>query len=403
MRYAADQPIADVVCPPYDVISPQESEDLHARSEHNAIRLELAKTADGDEGRYERARETFERWLAEGVLVRDAAPALYVYRQDFSAPDGTRRRVVGTLGALALEEFGERSGVLPHERTMEGPKADRLRLLRALPVNISPIYAIFRGGGSLGPWYDALENRPTQARFADDAGILHRLWVITAPAEIEMVREAVAPGPLVIADGHHRYETALNNHREKTAAGEGGEHGSIMTFVVDADSEGLVVLPYNRAVRVPEARDEIAARLRKEFSARSVSLDEAYDELDASQADHPLVFHLGEETLLAEASDADVKEATGPRHEDWRKLDVVALHEAVLPRVLDSEPEFTFTKDPDDVRALVDQGWTFGVLLRPLKPADIVDVARSGERMPQKASYFWPKAITGLAFRPLDH
>jgi uncharacterized protein (DUF1015 family) len=225
--------------------------------------------------------------------------------------------------------------------------------------------------------------------------------VITAPAEIEMIREAVRPGPLVIADGHHRYETALNNHREKGAAGEPGEHDAIMTFVVDADSEGLVVLPYNRAVRVASGRTEIADNLRKEFSARDIALQDAYAELDASQADHPLVFVLGDEVLLAEASDADVLEATGPRHEDWRKLDVVALHEAVLPRVLgDTQPEFVFSKDPAEVSRLVEEGWTFGVLLRPLQPADIVDVARSGERMPQKASYFWPKAITGLAFRP---
>jgi uncharacterized protein (DUF1015 family) len=285
---------------------------------------------------------------------------------------------------------------------MEGPKEDRLKLLRALPVNISPIYAIYRGAGGLSPWYAALENRPTQARFADDAGILHRLWVITAPAEIEMIRDALRAGPLVIADGHHRYETALNNHRERSAAGDPGEHDAIMTFVVDADSEGLVVLPYNRSVRVGTAREELAANLRKEFSARPIRIEDAYAELDASQAAHPLVFHLGDETLLAEASDDDVLEATGPRHEDWRKLDVVALHEAVLPRVLGAaQPEFTFTKDPSEVTRLVDEGWTFGVLLRPLAPADIVDVARSGERMPQKASYFWPKAITGLVFRRL--
>ena len=390
------------MCPPYDVISDEQNEKLHARSEHNAIRLELGRSEAGDEARYQRARETFDSWLEAGVLRRDETPGLYVYRQDFAAPDGSRRRVIGTLGALALEEFGDTSGVLPHERTMAGPKEDRLKLLRALPVNISPIYAIYRGAGGLTPWYEALENRPTAARFADDAGILHRLWTVTAPAEIEMVRAALRPGPLVIADGHHRYETALNNHRERVAAGDAGEHDAIMTFVVDADSEGLVVLPYNRAVRVSASRSEIAAKLVKEFSARPIEAEDAYDELDGSQADHPMVFVLGDEALLAEASDADVTEATGPRHEDWRKLDVVALHEAVLPRVVgDAQPEFAFSKDAREVRSLVQEGWTFGVLLRPLRPADIVDVARSGERMPQKASYFWPKAITGLTFRPL--
>ena len=404
MRYASDEHIADVVCPPYDVISDEQGEALLAKNAHNAIRLELGRSGVGDEARYARARETFDDWLASGVLRRDDVPTLYVYRQDFTAPDGSRRRVIGTLGALALEEFGDTSGVLPHERTMEGPKEDRLKLLRALPVNISPIYAIYRGGGGLSPWYDALENRPTQARFQDENGILHRLWTVTAPAEIEMIRGAVAPGPLVIADGHHRYETALNNHREKVAAGEPGEHDAILTFVVDADSEGLVVLPYNRAVRTGRSREEVASILRKSFSAREIDVDDAYAELERSDADHPLVFVLGEEALLAEVSDDAVLEATGPRHADWRKLDVVALHEAVLPELTGgTEAELTFTKDPQEVRALVAEGWTFGVLLRPLKPADIVDVARSGERMPQKASYFWPKAVTGLTFRPLSN
>lgn len=384
IRYSSTK-IEDVVCPPYDIISPRQQEALYERHPHNAVRLELAR-GEGVE-RYESAAATFTEWSSTGVLVAEDDPCLYVYRQDFVAPDGERRHVAGVIGALRLEPFGETSGVLPHERTMEGPKKDRLALLRACPVNVSPIYAIYRGGGALAPFYSSLENRPTEVRFQDDDGILHRLWVIRAPAEIEMLRAAHDAGPLVIADGHHRYETALAYREERGP--EPGPYDSIMCFCVDADAEGLVVLPYNRALRASVAPDELAERLEQRFPA-------------AASNDHTFTFVLADRDVNAAISDADVVAAVGERARAWRDLDVVALHEALLPAVLpEGVDELTFSKDPDHIRKLVADGWTAGVLLSALTAPSIVDVARSGERMPQKASYFWPKAVTGLVFRPL--
>ena len=403
IRYADGDDLKNLTCPPYDVISPEEQARLHEVHPHNAVRLELARSEDGGADKYRHAAETFQSWLDEGTLTVEEQPALYVYRQDFVDPEGNRTRVAGVLGALQLEPFGTDSGVLPHERTMPGPKEDRLALLRALPVNVSPIYAIYRGKGELGPFFDSLEHRPTDARFADDSGILHRLWVITAPAEIEMLAGAVAPGPLVIADGHHRYETALAFHDEN--AGNAGAHDAIMCFCVDADVEGLVVLPYNRVVRSDEPGRDIAQTLRARFGGRdfSASLDTAALHLKSQTADHPFVFVLGDGAIEASISNAEVIAHTGERHESWLSLDVVALHEALVPELLgDDTPEFRFSKDPNEIVTLVrDQEWSFGVLLRALDATQVVDVASSGERMPQKASYFWPKAITGLVFRSL--
>ena len=398
IRYSSSADLKDLTCPPYDVISPEEQSRLHDRHPNNAVRLELAKPDEGPE-KYGKVAAAFTEWLDQGVLQEEATEALYIYRQDFEGPDGERRRVVGVLGALQLEPFGDAAGVLPHEQTMAGPKADRLALMRSLPMNVSPIYAIYRGGGRLTPFLEALENRPTEARFADDGGILHRLWVIKAPAEISMLSDAVAPGPLVIADGHHRYETALAFHEEW--AGEPGDHGTIMCFCVDADSEGLVVLPYNRAARSGSTSLGVAELEATLGASKIVGSHETA--LEGSSADHPFVFATEDGDALVEISDDEVVAVVGDRHPAWRALDVVALHQVVFPRLFGNEDlEFQFSKDPEHIRKLVSEGWTLGVLLKAVSAAAIVDVASSGERMPQKASYFWPKAITGLVFHSLS-
>ncbi|MDQ3916629.1 MAG: DUF1015 domain-containing protein [Actinomycetota bacterium] len=396
IRYSSSSDLPKLICPPYDVISPEEQDALHRLHPHNAVHLELAQ---GGQANYSEAGAAFARWLADGTLARDDTPSLYVYRQDFVGAGGLRRRVAGVVGALKLEEFGDSAGVLPHERTMAGPKEDRLALMRAVRANISPIYAVYRGGGGLGSFFDSLEHRPAAARAQDGSGVLHRLWAVPAPGEVAMLRDALAPGPLVIADGHHRYETALAFHREEVGAGGGAAegHDSIMCFCVDADSEELVVLPYNRVLRA--SVPDLGARLRDDLGGEPLAVD-PQTFLAESKADHAFVFVLAGEALGVEVSDAQVVEAVGHRAEAWRALDVVALHEVVLPKVLpEGVDEMRFSRDPDEVTALVEAGWTAGVLLRALRPADVVEVARSGERMPQKASYFWPKAATGLVFR----
>ncbi|CAN5522073.1 DUF1015 domain-containing protein [soil metagenome] len=402
-RYAADTKLEDVVCPPYDIISADEHRRLYERHPNNAVRVELpfSETPDeAEEERYKRAGQLFRRWLRDGVLVQDGEPALFVLRQDFRSRDGDRKHVVGVIGALELEPLGADSGVLPHERTMPGPVEDRLALLRACPVNISPIYGIYSGRGSLSPYYDSLAHRPAVARVVDEHGTLHRLWVIRAPAEIEMLRAALRKQPLVIADGHHRYETALAYHREKDGAS--GHHDAVMCLCVDADCEDIQVLPYNRVFRSHVPVEDIEQRLSR-FGARRLAERDGLEALAESPSDHPLLFVLPDGDVLIDVPDEAVTARVGERAAAWRSLDVVALHEAVIPHVFpEGIDRLLFSSDPDGVVSLVRQGgWDGGVILRPLRPAQVIDVARSGERVPQKASYFSPKAITGLVFRSL--
>jgi uncharacterized protein (DUF1015 family) len=402
IRFTASVPFKDLVCPPYDVISPDEQKRLHEVSKFNAVRLELPLSDETDPTeRPRKAAAQFDAWVDAGVLVADGQSSLYVYRQDYELPGGTRGRVAGVVGALQLEEFGGRAGVLPHERTMPGPIEERLALIRACPLNISPIYAIYRGGGSLAPYVDSLEHRPPAARFTDASGTLHRLWAIDAPAEIEMLSGALRPGPLVIADGHHRYETALAYHRER--GDSPGGHDAVMCFCVDADVEDLVVYPFHRIVTTSDGRDAVKQRAVDRFGGRLLGPAESAAALDAASGDHPMVVVAGNEDVLIDVSATDVEVAVGERVAAWRALDVVALHEVVFPALSDDVPELSFTRDEDDVRRRVSgDPATWGVLLRPPTATDVIEVARAGERMPQKASYFWPKAVTGLVFRPLE-
>ncbi len=401
VRYSSPHALADMVCPPYDVISDEDQARLHERHPHNAVYLESSRPRHRDErDRYQHAAGTFDEWIREGVLRQDESPAFYVYRQDFEL-SGRRHTITGVIGALKLEPFGSDSGVLPHERTMPGPIEDRLTLMRACPVNVSPIYTIYRGAGRLDSFYAALARQEADAHFSDEQGTLHRLWTVDDGAELRLLSSAVAPGPLVIADGHHRYETALAYHHE---TGGAGRHDSVMALCVDADTAELIVRSYHRVLRSSLPEEQIAARLDEHFDTLPAPAGEAEDAaLESSAGDHPFTFVFSDSELVVTVSDGDVVRRVGAKARAWRSLDVVALHEALVPEVFGDEvPLWRFTTHAAEVRSLVRQdSWSAGVLLRPLDAVMVVEVARSGERMPQKASYFWPKAITGLVFRTL--
>jgi uncharacterized protein (DUF1015 family) len=431
IRYSKDVELKDVVCPPYDIISPEEQSRLYDKHPHNAVRVELPFSEHPDEAdqeRYRRAAHHFAAWLTEGILAEDRSPSFYVYRQDYVF-EGKARRVMGVIGALSLEAFGG-SGVLPHEKTMPGPVEDRLALLRACPVNISPIYAIYSGGSALAPYLEALAARAPAARFMDESGTRHRMWVVEAPAEVDMLSEALGRGPLVIADGHHRYETALAYHlehergtgsagpQESRGTGSAGPQESrgtgsagpqddktaaVMCFCVDVDSEDVSVLPYHRAFSSSMSTEEIERRLLEFFPGKSLSSGEGMSALQRSSADHPLLFVFPEKDVLVEVADEEVERRTN-HPAALRRLDVVALHEVVMPQVLpDGLEQLLFSSDAELVLSLVrSRGRTGGVMLRAVDAGEVLEVAASGLKMPQKASYFWPKALTGLVFRALS-
>jgi uncharacterized protein (DUF1015 family) len=382
--------LSAVVAPPYDVVGPEDRARLAARHSTNAVRVELPEPDHrADLDRYANAARQLEQWQQEGILVRDPSPGFYAYRMTTSNGGTTN----GVIGALGIDDLSA-AQTLPHEQTLPKPKDDRLELLRATRSNLSPIWAL-----SLSPGLTKTfeQEAPPDAVATDEDGVAHELWVIDEPAVVEMIRETVASSPVVIADGHHRYETALTylheqNDRDVPPSDAPIGADSVMTLVVELAEDQLEVGPIHRALSdLPEGLDLVDA-----FSSW-------FDVTRAGNCDERTTTALGESQALAlvmpsgawllspkdgtvEAAGADLDSST------------VALVLAELP---DHELSFphSWREAIDSVTSERSQAV---VLLRPVSVDQIAEWARAGKRMPPKTTYFHPKPRTGMVFRTLD-
>jgi uncharacterized protein (DUF1015 family) len=392
IRYdASDGRLDAVIAPPYDVISPAQQAALEASSPYNAVRLELPRD-EPDRDRYHAAATRFLQWRQEGALVQDEAPAFYLYQMGFHDEHGRPRHTAGVIGALGLAAPGD-GDVLPHERTMPKPKGDRLELLRACRANLSPVWGL-----SMAQGLSALcePPGPPLSRATDEEGVHHRLWRFDAPARLEAVAATVASAPVVIADGHHRYETALAYQAERRAAagGEPGGHDLLMAFVVELSEEQLSVRPTHRLLSgLPAGVDLVEALARHFVVAVTEPPDGAVPDRMAEAGGPALVTPKG--TWLLRALPATV-EAAGTEL-DSGHVDVAL---ATLERELGSAVAVGYEHGWAEATAAVAAGEAdAAVLLRPATVAQIAAMARVGERMPPKTTYFWPKPRTGLVFR----
>ncbi|HET9111176.1 MAG TPA: DUF1015 domain-containing protein [Ktedonobacterales bacterium] len=438
IRYVRETDLAAVVTPPYDVISPEAQARYYERSPENIIRLELGRDEPNDDeldNRYTRAATTFADWRLRGVLQQDA-PALYLYEQRFSALGGERRRL--SLLARVRVEPWEAGVVLPHERTLSKPKSDRLKLMRATAATLSPIMALYDDPqGALAKALAKPLKRAPDATVRDEAGEEHRLWIIRDAALFERVTTFFRDRQLYIADGHHRYETALAYREELREARhelplEDAANFTLMALSAIEDP-GLVVLPTHRIVRgVPQERlAEFMRDLDGLFETEPLIAGPLNDleEVAAQKVVHALAEASdgGKRTAFAliapdgvrilrqtDTGRAAMDERTGETahaSEAWRELDVAVLHELVLARGLSVSEQairtgehVTYTRDAQtalDAVRTADDGAQLAFLLNPTPPAAIRDVARAGDRMPQKSTYFYPKLITGLLINPL--
>ncbi len=387
--------MADVTCPPYDVISDADRDALYDRHPYNFVRIVSGRSEGGDtsdDNKYTRACAFFRSWLWEGMLHEDESPALYVYRQAFHDPTGSMRRVWGMFGAIGLDD-----PILAHEKTMAGPKADRLALMRALPANVEPIYALYReGSGSISHNLSNYADTAPVADFTDDADVRHTVWAVHDPAFHEKVASALAPCPLLIADGHHRFETAKHYRDERRAADGPGPWDSIMVLLVDAGVQPVCILPYHRIVR-RSSRANVRDVVGERFDP--TDLGEATDDVVRgfvrSLWDEPTSFGLLDGGHLLRM--APKKEAP-----DEIPAGVLATGALAPLGVGSVEEGLSFTPDELLVRDEVASGAAVcGFLIPPVEVERVWELAAGGGKMPEKSTYFFPKPRSGVAVRRL--
>jgi uncharacterized protein (DUF1015 family) len=421
--------IGAVVAPPYDVIDPAERERLIARHPANVVRLDMPVEERGDEpdDRYRRAARTLATWRSDGTLRKDPHPSLYVYEQTYRVPDTHVERIQrGFFARLRLEPFGPESSVLPHERTLSGPKEDRYKLLRATGVNTSPVVALFDDrSGATGERLAAVAAGPPDVDVIDGDHVHHRMWALPAagdgPASIvagELLSAGEA-GPITIADGHHRYETALRYRDERRmtrSCDEDPPFDYLLVLLLEATGQPLTVLPTHRLLRAlgGEGVARLLARTGELFDVEqapsSAELVRAFggdgaEEAPGGRGRFGLWTGAGGAILTAR------REAFGPLLPDGgdavRALDVTLLgvaleHLAGIDADAVAAGAVDYTKSAADAVAAVSR-WDdvdAAFLLEPTPVASIEAVAREGDVMPQKSTYFFPKALTGLVINP---
>jgi len=409
--------LENVAAPPYDVIDAQMRAELLERSPYNAVAIDLPKPygesgpQDTGDDPYERAAQTMEEWRQAGALVSDAEPAIWAMTQDYAGPDGARRTRHGILARVRVEDFAT-GQVLPHERTLPGPKKDRLDLTRATKHNLSPIFSLSTedawplvAGAVQGiePWGEA----------TDAGGTLTRVWRIVDPAVLAGVTELLSGARLLIADGHHRYETAIAYRDE---IGGEGDHNYTLMALTGLDDPGLTVFPTHRLLagfaNNPERQQRLGEGLRELFDVTEV----AAEELDPRGADGVGVFGLydshhqrGFRLRLKDSAIADLDRQLAGKPESYRRLDAAILETLVLKGIAGmSEDDILakrgigYSKSVEDSLALVGEGtYDVAFILRPIPVDQVRAICESDENMPPKSTYFFPKVPTGLVFNPV--
>ena len=410
LRYDRDTagPLDRLTAPPYDVIDAAARAELAARSPYNVVEVDLP---EGDRP-YQRAAELLDEWKRAGVLVQESDPALWALTQSYRLDDGSMGVRNGFFCKIRISDYG-RGLIRPHERTHPAAKEDRLRLMRETKANLSPIFALYpdpqgRAWSALapvtasGPWGEV----------TDEDGTTHRIWRVGDPGTIEQVRKTLEGCELLIADGHHRYETARTYADE---IGGDGEHRYVLMCLVSLSDPGLTILPTHRLVGgVGEDRLQRLERLlEREFRATSVELEDL--EPDRVSSDGLPVFGFlderrGRALRLELASPEAADRALAGHVESYRRLDTAVLEKLVLEQALGMTEEdiaeqrgLGYVRDLDEALALLRGGeYQLAFLLRPTLVEQVRAVADAGETMPPKSTYFYPKLLSGLLFNPLS-
>jgi len=418
-RHESGADLSSVAAPPYDVVGPDERTRLLEHDAHNVVALELPDgplDAGQPGNRYETGAATWREWHEQGVLVEDQTPALYVLQQEWEhSGRPVRRRAF--IGAVELHPFSD-GVVLPHERTLPKAIADRLELTRATAANLSQVFGLYSDReGITDAAFDAATGTPAEFVATDAAGVVSRVWAIRDPATITAVTEAIGRSAIYIADGHHRYTTALAYRDERRAADAAAgrapvepDYDRVMMALVNMDDPDLIVLPTHRLARADGPFDTAAF------------WDSLGGFFDLSEPDgHPAVAlaHADRTTFVVRTADgttriARLREDVDPvvaidndHGPEWKRLDVAVLQELILRPLFGiaaddaaSLARLSFVKDAHEALKVEDADAAF--IVASTRMDQLRAVAESGEVMPQKSTYFYPKLLSGLLLRSLD-
>jgi uncharacterized protein (DUF1015 family) len=395
-----------VIAPPYDVIDEELRAQLLAQSPFNVVEIDLPRAPGGGDP-YQHAEETFEEWRRQSIVVQESEPAFWGLRQDYTAPDGSSRTRTGFFARVRVEDYGP-GRIRPHERTHPGPKEDRLRLTRATRANLSPIFSLF--GDPSGAARAALDEPAEPFAVADDhEGTKNTLWRIEGT---ESLQSALAEAELLIADGHHRYETARVYAEE---VGGEGPHRYVLMYLVALEDPGLLIFPTHRlltGLKDDSAKQEaIRDAVKRDFEIEEVSRDELEPAPGGTgvQLGYMDSFHKQPYRLtLKDQSIADA--ALEGKPEPYRRLDTAVLESIVLKGALGMTEDdishlngLAYSKNFDDAYDRVESGRAdAGFFMRATPVEQVQEVAAEGESMPPKSTYFFPKVPTGLIFNLLE-
>ena len=405
LRYNAPKVkgIENVIAPPYDVIKPEERVALEARHPANIIHLILSQPQDNDtdvENQYTRAAARMNQWNSEGILVRDATPRYYIYDQSFNAPDGKNYTRRALIALVKLEPFENRV-ILPHEKTHAGPKADRLNLMRECHANLSPIFLLYADpAGDIEAVMESFTDKnPPQIDCAETFGSTHQLWCLDDVERNCEIQSLFSTKPLLIADGHHRYETALAFRDEMADTGLSG-YGYMMVNLVRMESPGLAVLAIHRLLSNLSS-DQITHAITK--------LPEVFEvhEID-TQANlmAKLDKRKGKSPVVGMYTADGVYRLLIPHSTTTNQLDVTLVQETLIRNLFQIETlaeHISYTASADDAVAHVKEGADrVALLMNPTPVEQVLEVAMAGATMPQKSTYFYPKMATGFVLNLLN-
>ena len=396
-----------VIAPPYDVIDERPREELEARSPYNVVRIDLPQ---GNGDRYENAARQLAEWERENVVVRDTEEAIWLLAQEYTGPDQVNRIRHGILARVRIEDYGP-GRIRPHERTHPGPKEDRLRLTRATRADLSPIFSLYDDReAAVSSSFERFISQPCFGEATEADGTVDRLWRITDTEVISTIADALKPTELLIADGHHRYETALQYAEE---VGGEGPHRYVLMYLVALEDPGLTVFPTHRLVRglSPDKYETLAYALRDNFNVSALAdTSELEPEATGEVRLGYLDSHFKRPYMLTlksqELADAGLLNHAGP----YRRLDTAVLEAMVLKGTLGMSDEqidhlegLRYARDAKEAVALVQRGdYDVGFFMAPAPIEQVRAIAAAGENMPPKSTYFFPKVPTGLVFNPLS-